>query len=324
MSDTLKKIATGKDSNLLVGYDTVDDAAVYKISDSTAMISTIDFITPPVDDPYWFGQIAAANAISDVYAMGGAPILALNIVMFPSRILDTGVLIEILNGGNDKVVEAGAVLGGGHSVDDEEPKYGLSVNGIVPPDKILTNHGAMPGDAIILTKPLGTGVLFNAVRSGKLSFKHIEDDILPDIADLNRNAITTALPFDIHACTDVTGFGILGHLMEMAKGSHMHIRVEYDSLPFYPYALEMYKKGETTRSNRANRTMVEKYSFHLKLKLDNARQELLYDPQTSGGLLMAIPETRTDELVNALKKNGIYNSARIGEVLDGPEGLTVM
>lgn len=308
----------------MVGYDTADDAAVYRTSDSTAVISTIDFITPPVDDPYWFGQIAAANSISDVYAMGGTPILALNLVMFPSRILDIGVLREILNGGNDKVAEAGAVLAGGHSVDDEEPKYGLSVNGIVHPDKILTNHGAAPGDVIILTKPLGTGVLFNAVRSGKLPFKQIEEDVLPDIAALNRDAITTALPFNIHACTDVTGFGILGHLMEMAKGSHTHIRVEYDLLPFYPHAIEMYKKGETTGSNKANRTMVENYSFNLKLKLDNARQGLLYDPQTSGGLLLATPETQADELVTALKKNGIYNSARIGEVLGGPEGLTVI
>ncbi|MCG8615263.1 MAG: selenide, water dikinase SelD, partial [Desulfobacterales bacterium] len=161
LADTLKGFPAPDDDNLLVGYDTSDDAAVYKVADDLAMISTVDFITPPVDDPYWFGQVAAANAISDVYSMGGRPLTALNLVMFPSKILDTGILREMLKGGNDKVNESGAVLAGGHSVDDEEPKYGLCVNGMVHPDKILTNSGARPGDALVLTKPLGSGVLFN-------------------------------------------------------------------------------------------------------------------------------------------------------------------
>ena len=177
------------------------------------MINTVDFITPPVDDPYWFGQISAANSISDIYSMGGKPITALNVVMFPSKQLDMGVLKEILHGGHDKVVEAGASLVGGHTVDDEEPKYGLCVNGVVHPDRIITNAGSRPGDALILTKPVGTGVLFNAVRSGRMPYGDLERDVLPSIAALNGPAMEAALGFDLHACTDITGFGIAGHLL---------------------------------------------------------------------------------------------------------------
>jgi selenide,water dikinase len=209
-----------------VGIETSDDAAVYRLSDEIAMINTVDFITPPVDDPYWFGQISAANSISDIYSMGGKPLTALNVVMFPSKHLDMGLLKEILKGGHDKVTEAGACLVGGHTVDDEEPKYGLCVNGIVHPDRIITNSGSKPGDALILTKPIGSGVLLNAVRSGKHSFKDIERDVLPSLAALNDSAINTALKFKINACTDITGFGILGHLSEMANGCDSKIIVD--------------------------------------------------------------------------------------------------
>ncbi len=202
-----------------MGFETSDDAAVYRLSDEVAMINTIDFITPPVDDPYWFGQIAAANSISDIYSMGGRPLTALNVVMFPSKKLDMGILRDILRGGNDKVIEAGASLVGGHSVDDLEPKYGLCVNGTVHPDRIITNSGAQPGDALILTKPLGSGVLFNAVRSGKLPFAEIEHEVLPTIAALNGLAMEEALKYELHAATDITGFGILGHSVEMSYGS---------------------------------------------------------------------------------------------------------
>ena len=176
-----------------MGIETADDAAVYKLSDRMAMINTVDFITPPVDDPYWFGQISAANSISDIYAMGGKPLTALNVVMFPSKSLDMGMLHDILRGGHDKVVEAGACLVGGHTVDDEEPKYGLCVNGIVDPERVITNAGSKPGDALVLTKPIGSGVLFNAVRSSKLPFKDLEQDVLPVLASLNDIAMTTAL-----------------------------------------------------------------------------------------------------------------------------------
>ncbi len=178
---------------------------MYRLSDEIAFVSTVDFITPPVDDPYWFGQIAAANSLSDVYAMGGRPLTALNLVMFPPKKLDKSVLKGILRGGNDKVLEAGACMAGGHSVDDNEPKYGLAVTGVVHPDKILTNCAAREGDVLILTKPLGTGVLFNACRAKKLSFKELEA-ILPQVAALNKKALETALSFDIHSCTDITGF----------------------------------------------------------------------------------------------------------------------
>lgn len=307
-----------------MGYDTSDDAAVYKISDDAAMINTIDFITPPVDDPYWFGQIAAANSISDIYSMGGRPLTALNVVMFPSKILDTGILRQILEGGNDKVVEAGAVLAGGHSVDDEEPKYGLCVNGIVHPDKILSNAGAKPGDALVLTKPIGSGVLFNAVRSGKLSFKDLEKDVLPTVAMLNATAAQNAAAFGINACTDVTGFGILGHLMEMADASHTRFVISFDRIPFYPHAPQMYQKGETTGSNQANQAMVQAHSIDIQKELNKVQTELLYDPQTSGGLIFSLPEPDADVLVVKLNDCGISQAAKIGRVTKDPEGITVI
>ena len=302
------------DENLLVGFDTSDDAAVYRLSPDTAVISTADFITPPVDDPYWFGQIAAANSLSDVYAMGGRPILALNLVMFPSKALDMGLLKEILRGGNDKVLEAGASMAGGHSVDDNEPKYGLAVTGVVHPDRILTNCGARPGDALVLTKPLGTGVLFNANRSGKLPYRELTA-VLPAVAALNAKACEVALRFPVHACTDITGFGIMGHGMEMAQGADVRIELDYRSLPSYPNAVEMYRKGETTGSNNANRKAVQGL-WDVKLKLAGAEEDLLFDPQTSGGLLLSLPESQADELVRALKSAGIEAAARIGRVVE--------
>jgi selenide, water dikinase len=298
---------------LLVGFETSDDAAVYRIAADTAVISTVDFITPPVDDPYWFGQIAAANSLSDVYAMGGRPILALNLVMYPSKSLDMALLKEILRGGNDKVMEAGACMAGGHSVDDNEPKYGLAVTGLVHPDRILTNAGARPGDALVLTKPLGTGVLFNANRSGKLPYRDLEA-ILAEIAVLNGPALEAARRFDLHACTDITGFGLLGHCLEMARGSTTRIHVSYRRLPFYPHAAAMYRRGETTGSNRPNRMAVEG-SWQLQVKLAAAEEELLFDPQTSGGLLLALPDSQAEELVRSLQAAGMGAAARIAEVL---------
>ena len=287
------------------------------------MISTVDFITPPVDDPYWFGQISAANSISDVYSMGGRPVTALNVVMFPSKLLDMGILKDILRGGHDKVVEAGACLVGGHTVDDEEPKYGLCVNGVVHPDRIITNAGARPGDTLILTKPLGSGVLFNATRSGKFPYQQLEREILPSLAALNGAAMEAALRFDLHACTDITGFGILGHLLEMAHGSNNRVVLRYRDLPFYPGALDMYKKGETTGSNKANRAMVARHHLHMAAKLSKAEEELLYDPQTSGGLLLAVPTAQATDLIAALIAAGTAVAAAIGEVRDEPVGLLV-
>jgi selenide,water dikinase len=296
-----------------VGFDTSDDAAVYRVAPEIALISTVDYITPPVNDPYWFGQIAAANSLSDVYAMGGKPLTALNLVMFPSKKLDMSFLKDILRGGSDKVLEAGASMAGGHSVDDNEPKYGLAVTGSVHPDRILTNCGCLAGDALILTKPLGTGVLFNANRSGKLPYPELEA-ILPWVAALNRNAIEAALKFDVHACTDVTGFGILGHALELARGSDVQIDLIYENLPFYHNALRMYQKGETTGSNKANRRLAEG-AWEMITQRSAEEQDLLFDPQTSGGLLIAVPDSQADDLIDQLKKEGIEAAVRVGEVV---------
>ena len=287
------------------------------------MINTVDFITPPVDDPYWFGLISAANSISDIYSMGGKPLTALNVVMFPAKHLDMGMLKDILHGGHDKVVEAGACLVGGHTVDDEEPKYGLCVNGVVHPDRIITNAGGQPGDALILTKPLGSGVLFNAVRSGKLPFKELENDTLPSLATLNGPAMETALNFDLHAATDVTGFGIAGHSLEMAVGSGEIVVLYYDKLPFYNDALRMYQKGETTGSNPTNRKLVAE-KMTIKISLASQAEELLYDPQTSGGLLLAVPNGQAKELIAALLAAGMQTAVQVGHIEEGSTGIIVI
>jgi selenide,water dikinase len=287
------------------------------------MINTVDFITPPVDAPYWFGQISAANSISDVYSMGGRPLTALNVVMFPSKLLDMGLLREILKGGHDKVVEAGACLVGGHTVDDEEPKYGLCVNGVVHPDRVITNAGAKPGDTLVLTKPLGSGVLFNAVRSGKMPFRELEENVLPSLAFLNGIAMEKALEHDLHACTDITGFGILGHLLEVAHGCDARVVVRFRDLPFYPGVNDMYKKGETTGSNKANRAMVSRHNLEMEVSLSNVEDEMLYDPQTSGGLLLSLPSEQAGQLMEDLVKAGVP-AANIGEIVDESVGITVI
>jgi selenide,water dikinase len=273
----------------------------------------VDFITPPVDDPYWFGQIAAANSLSDVYAMGGKPLVALNLVMFPAKELDMGFLREILRGGHDKAVEAGASMAGGHSVDDNEPKYGLAVTGIVHPERLLTNTGVKVGDALILTKPLGSGVLLNAKRSKKLPWGELEQ-ILPILATLNGKALEIASKFDVHACTDVTGFAILGHTLELAKGSGVEINLSYGELPFYPNALEMYQKGETTGSNADNKRLAEGF-FKIEASLSREQEELLFDPQTSGGLLISVPSSQADGLLKELKAAGVDAASRVAEVV---------
>ena len=315
----MSDLEVSTDENLLVGYETSDDGAVYRLTPDIALISTVDFITPPVNDPWWFGQIAAANSLSDIYAMGGKALTALNLVMFPSKKLDMGFLKEILRGGSEKIKEAGASMAGGHSVDDNEPKYGLAVTGQVHPERILTNRGCRAGDALILTKPLGTGVLFNANRSGKLPYPELEA-ILPQIAALNRKAIKTALNFDLHACTDITGFGILGHSLEMARGGGVEIEMVYDRLPFYPNARHMYQKGETTGSNNANRQMADG-SWEAIKTLSSEAEDLLFDPQTSGGLLLSVSQADADGLITALHAAGVETAVQVARVTDGKEPL---
>jgi len=301
---------------LLVGYEASDDAAVYRLAPELAVITTTDFITPPVDDPLWFGRVAAANALSDVYAMGGRPVTALNLVMFPSKKLGCDVLGEILRGGHEKVAEAGACLVGGHSVDDEEPKYGLSVTGVVHPDRVWRNSTARPGDALVLTKPLGTGVLFNAVRSRRLPLAEL-DPVLPVVASLNRRACEAAQEFEVHACTDITGFGLAGHGLEMARGAGACLDLEFGALPLYPNALAMYRRGETTGSNEANRAMTGS-DLRILARLSREQEQLLFDPQTSGGLLLALPEEQADRLVARLRAVGIESARRVGAVKAAP------
>lgn len=296
---------------MLVGFESSDDAAVYQLSDDLAVVSTADYITPPVDEPIWFGRIAAANALSDIYAMGGKPLTALNLVMYPENKLGPDILREILLGGYEKVSEAGASLAGGHSTDNEEPVYGLAVTGVVAPQRILTNKGAKPDDVLVLTKPLGTGVLFNACRSGRLPRQEL-DSVLPQVAALNGPAVSIALKYEVHACTDVTGFALAGHALEMARGSGLAIEISYTSLPVHSNVLEMYAKGETTGSNRANRQLVND-RLRLEAQLTAAQEELLYDPQTSGGLLMAVAADQADSLLRELHDGGIRQAAIIGQ-----------
>jgi selenide, water dikinase len=306
----------------LVGFESSDDAAVYRLTDELALVSTVDFITPPVDDPIWFGRIAAANSLSDVYAMGGRPLTALNLIMFPAKKLGTTLLRDILKGGHEKVTEAGASLAGGHSVEDEEPKYGLAVTGVVSPNRILKNTGARPGDVLILTKPLGTGVLFNACRAKKLPWAELEA-ILPEVAALNQAAVEIALRYRVNGCTDITGFGILGHSLEMAKGSGVRINLRFDALPLYPNALEMYRKGETTGSNKANQLLVRD-DLTLSRPLDASQREILFDPQTSGGLLLSVPGAEADRMVLELRSAGVPSARIVGEVIDAPTSLHVV
>jgi len=297
---------------LLVGYETSDDAGIYRLTDDLAIVMTADYITPPVNDPYIYGQIAAANAISDVYAMGGQPIACLNLVSFPSNKLPPEVLHQIVAGALSKITEAGAVLAGGHSVEDNEPKFGLAVTGIVHPKKFWTNKGAQSGDVLILTKPVGSGVLFNANLKKWVS-KAAMEACLSILITLNRTAAEVMSGFDIHAATDVTGFGLAGHGFEMARASGVCLKISINDLPVMDEALMMYKKGMTTGVNAYNRQMVEQ---HLRLETDLPpwHEEIVFDPQTNGGLLVAVTESQGESLVNALHAKGVTAARIIGSV----------
>jgi selenide, water dikinase len=297
---------------LLVGYQTSDDAGVYRLTEDIAIVTTADFITPPVNDPYQFGQIAAANALSDVYAMGGQPKVCLNLVCFPSKKLPPEDLNRIVAGALTKITEAGAVLAGGHSVEDDEPKFGLSVVGVVHPDKFWTNKGAQPGDALVLTKPLGSGVLFNANLKGWVSQAAMAKCI-EILIRLNRGAAEAMKTFDIHGVTDITGFGLAGHALEMAKASRTSISFRMSDLPIMDEALEMYQKGMTTGVNGFNQALV---ADHIRFETPYPQHHLqiVYDPQTSGGLLAALPAEQAGDLVAALKQADGPDAAIVGEV----------
>ncbi len=299
---------------MLVGFSTSDDAGVYRLNEHQALVATADFITPPVDDPYLFGQIAAANALSDVYAMGGQPTFCLNLVGFPSDKLGPEILEGILAGGMSKITEAGAVLLGGHTTDDEEPKFGLSVVGLVHPDHFWRNAGARPGDVLVLTKRIGSGVLFNANLKGWVSAEALQE-CLDQLIILNKVAAETLAGFEVHACTDVTGFGLAGHGFEMAKGSDVTLQMELDQLPLMREAKEMYLRGMSTGVNLANRALVGS-SIRFPEGLKPKEREIVFDPQTSGGLLVALPENEADAAVLALQQAGVTDACRIGRVTE--------
>ncbi len=303
-----------EDPNLLVGYAGSDDAGVYRLNDDMAIVATADLITPPVDDPYLFGQVAAANALSDIYAMGGRPLVCLNLVCFPAKKLPMEVLNRIVAGALSKITEAGAVLVGGHSIDDDEPKFGLSVTGLVHPERIWRNSTAVPGDALICTKPIGSGVLFNANLKKWVSQRAIEA-CLAELTTLNRVTAEVMQDFEIHAVTDITGFGLAGHALEVAKASKVGLEIEMDKIPIMAEALDMYQKGVTTGVNPYNRQLVSSCAS-FEAKVPAWHEEIIYDPQTSGGLLISVAANQLDDLVAALRQKGVERAACIGRVAE--------
>ena len=301
-----------------MGLERGDDAGIYQLSEELALVQTVDFFTPIVDDPYLFGQIAAANALSDVYAMGGEPLCAMNLVAFPSGKMDLAVLREILRGGLDKLREAGVALVGGHSISDAELKYGLSVTGKVHPDRVLTNRGARPGDQLVLTKPLGTGILNTAHKRGQASAEQTAE-VERAMATLNRQAAEILIRRRPGACTDVTGFGLLGHAAEMVQDSEVGLLIRADQVPLFPGALEHARQGCKPGGLGRNRSYREPL-VDAAPEVEQARMDLLYDPQTSGGLLVAVPGAHAAELVAQLHAGGVPRAALIGEVTNHPAG----
>lgn len=308
-----------KDKDLLVGIETADDAGVYKISEDVAVITTLDFFPPIVDDPYFFGQIAAANALSDVYAMGGSPRLAMNIVGFP-KALGLDVLNDILRGSMEKLNEAGALLVGGHSIEDSEIKYGLSVTGFVHPKKVTTNRGARAGDALILTKPIGVGVITSALKAGRLKSRDA-GDALASMSALNKNASSVMGDSGVTACTDITGYGLLGHAMEMAVGSKVNFVIRSKDVRVFPEALKLVKRKSNRPRNLARN--IEYLAPNVRsADIDEPLRLLLYDPQTSGGLLMAVPAGKATRVVERLHDRGVFGFV-IGEVVEEEAGWRI-
>ena len=305
------------DPNLLVGYDSSDDAAVYKVSDDVAMIQTVDFFPPVVDDPYTFGQIAATNALSDVYAMGGQPTLAMNLLAFPSC-LPVEAVGDILAGGASKVMEAGAVIAGGHSIEDQEPKYGLCVTGLVHPSRILTNSGAKEGDILVLTKPLGTGILSTAAKAELLEEGEYKQ-MVELMTTLNKYAAQAVGPIALSACTDVTGFGLVGHVKEMAEGCGSTIELWTSKIPIVPKALELARDGIIPAGAYRNMDFTANDTLE-DSAVPREVLDCLYDSQTAGGLLLSVPEDRLQELLTRLTDAGVP-AAAVGAVVPRREKL---
>jgi selenide, water dikinase len=306
----LHELPKFKNPDLLVGTETSDDAGVYRLRSDLAIVNTVDFFTPIVDDPYVFGQISAANSLSDVYAMGGEPKTCLNIVCFPKGKMDIEILGEILKGGADKVKESGAVVIGGHSIIDEEIKFGMAVTGVIHPDKIFRNVGVQEGDALILTKPLGTGIITTALKKGKASEESVNQAV-KSMTTLNASASLVARKHPIHACSDVTGFGILGHALEMASGSGVTLVIESAKLPLLHRAPRLAEKGYLTGGCKRNQEYLND-----KMVIDKSIREGLVqvalDPQTSGGLLIAVAKRHAVKLIEDLHAAGVTHAAEVG------------
>jgi len=313
LREILKLLPKIEDKNLLVGLETSDDAGVVLINEEMAIVQTVDYITPVCDDPYKFGQIAVANALSDIYAMGAKPFTALNLCNFPVKSISKEALSEILLGGLDKIKESGALLIGGHTIKDEELKYGIAATGIINPQKIIRNSGAKPGDILIITKPIGTGVAIEAYKNHIIQEEEF-NGILNIMSKLNKVASEDMLKYQTHACTDITGFGFAGHSITLAKESKISIEIELNKLPIYPLSLDLFKKGLSAKAAAVNKEEYMKYCYFDE-KLKEYMKEILFDPQTSGGLLIAVSEKDGAFLLADLLRKEVIASA-IGRAVE--------
>lgn len=316
----LEGFKTHSDPRLIVGYDKSDDASVYVIDENTALIQTTDFFPPIVDEPYLYGKIAATNALSDVYAMGGEPKLALNILCAAEGMSDE-VIREILRGGYDAAYEAGAIITGGHTIKGAEPIYGLAVSGFVHPDKVLTNSSAKPGDVLILTKPLGVGILTTGAKAD-MTAPEVMERIYKQMATLNRDARDIMVKYPVHGCTDVTGFGLMGHSFEMAQGSGCSLHIQVEQVPYHEEALELASMGLVPAGAYRNREYAEA-GVEKRRTLELAMEDILYDPQTSGGLLFALPEEYAEDCLAELKEQ-IPQAAIIGYVTEKEKNYLIL
>lgn len=299
---TLSKLLTDlpviKDERLIVGFDTSDDACVYKLDEENALVQTLDFFPPIVDDPYTFGQIAACNALSDIYAMGGEPKLALNIMMVTKTMTESSIR-DILKGGYDKACEAGAIICGGHTINDDSPKYGLSVTGFVKLNRLLTNSSAVKGDVLILTKPLGAGIITTAAKAGMLDDSNDLENVIKYMATLNKQSGNNISAYEVHSCTDVTGFGLMGHAFEMAHASHLSFHIDHTAIKYHKAAYEMAEMGFVPDGAYKNRDYVGDH-YTADSTVTRAMLDIMFDPQTSGGLLISVSEKDADRLLNDL------------------------
>ncbi len=298
---------------VIVGTETADDAGVFRLRPDLAIVNTVDFFTPIVDDPYLFGQVSATNALSDVYAMGGEPTTCMNIVCFPKGKMDIQVLGKILKGGADKVRESGAVIIGGHSIIDDEIKFGMAVTGVIHPDRVVRNVGVQEGDALILTKGLGTGIISTALKKGKASKESI-DAAVTSMTTLNKNASTVMRKFPVHACSDITGYGLLGHALEMATGSGVTLVLESDKMPVLHQSQKLADKGYLTGGSKRNRDYL-KDKVTIGPKINPGLVEVAFDPQTSGGLLIALPQKHAGKMVDDLIANGVEHATNVGHAV---------